>query len=186
MEEAGVQNEIGGRSVIILEFALGLLVLSLCLGLVARWQLKRAGIPQGRVIHIDTNHLRPPEGTLYSANYSLVGRPDYLVNQGGRIIPIEVKSGAAPSFPYESHRYQLAGYGLLVGEHFGEIPPFGIIQYRDRSWEIPLSADLLEKTGELLEDIQADLSATDMDRSHQEPTRCRTCGFRAACGRNMV
>jgi CRISPR-associated exonuclease Cas4 len=171
---------------ILLGLALGLLVLSLCLGLVARFQLARAGIPQGRVIHIDTNHLRPPEGTLYSANYSLVGRPDYLVNQGGRIVPIEVKSGAAPSFPYESHIYQLASYGLLVGEHFGQTPPFGVIQYRDRSWEIPFTSSLMEKTKELLEEIQTDIAAVEIDRSHQEAARCRACGFRADCGQSLV
>jgi CRISPR-associated exonuclease Cas4 len=171
---------------IILGFALVLLAFSLSFVWIAHWQLNRAGIPQGRVIHIDTTGLWPPEGTLYSVNLSLVGRPDYLVNQGGRIIPIEVKSGAAPSFPYTSHLHQLAAYGLLVEEHFGQAPPFGVIKYRDRSWEIPFTPRLMEDTRELLEEIQADVSAAEMDRSHRDAGRCRACGFRAACTQSLV
>jgi CRISPR-associated exonuclease Cas4 len=169
----------------ILFFALGLLVLSLILWGISLWQRNRLLLPSGRVIHIDTARLRSPEGTLFSANYSLVGRPDYLINQGGRIIPIEVKSGAAPVVPYPSHLYQLAAYALLVREHFGQEPPYGILKYRDRAVEIPFSLRLLEEVTALLEEMQDDSSAAAVDRSHQERNRCRACGFRTACDQRL-
>jgi CRISPR-associated exonuclease Cas4 len=137
------------------------------------------------VIHIDTARLRKPESTLFSANYSLVGRPDYLVNQGGKIIPIEVKSCVAPVIPYPSHLYQLAAYGLLVREHFGQQPPHGILKYRDRAVEIPFTSRLLDETAGLLEEMQADTSAASVDRSHEERNRCRACGFRTGCGQRL-
>ncbi|OGO07487.1 MAG: hypothetical protein A3K46_00920, partial [Chloroflexi bacterium RBG_13_60_9] len=124
-------------------------------------------------------------GTLYSANYSLVGRPDYLVNQGGKIIPIEVKSGVAPVYPYSSQLYQLAAYGLLVREHFGQTPPYGILKYRDRAVEIPFTPRLLDEVAAVLEEIQTDSTAESVDRSHQEPNRCRACGFRTACDQRL-
>jgi len=169
----------------ILGFALGLLVLSLIAWGISRWQRNRLQLPSGRVIHIDTARLRKPEGTLFSANYSLVGRPDYLINQGGRIIPIEVKSGVAPVVPYPSQLFQLAAYGLLIREHFGQEPPFGILKYRDRAVEIPFTPRLLEEVTALLEEMQSDSSAAAVDRSHQEPNRCRACGFRTACDQRL-
>ena len=169
----------------ILGIALGLLVLSLIVWGIARWQRSRLDLPSGRIIHIDTGRLRRPEGTLFSANYSLIGRPDYLVNQGGKIIPIEVKSGAAPVTPYPSHLYQLAAYALLIEEHFGRTPPYGILKYRDRAVEIPLSSRLLDEVKEILEEIQADSTEGEIDRSHTEPRRCRACGFRSACDQRL-
>jgi CRISPR-associated exonuclease Cas4 len=169
----------------ILVFAFGLLLLSIVVWGAARWQRSRLDFPSGRVIYIDTERLRKPEGTLFSANYSLVGRPDYLVNQGGWIIPIEVKSGAAPAAPYPSQLYQLAAYGLLVKEHFGRMPPYGILKYRDRAVEIPFSSRLLDDVGKVLEEIQADSAKQSVDRSHAEAKRCRACGFRAACDQRL-
>jgi CRISPR-associated exonuclease Cas4 len=169
----------------ILFLALGLLVLALLAGGISRWQRSRLHLPEGRVIHIDTERLRKPEGTLFSANYSLVGRPDYLINRGGRIIPIEVKSGAAPVFPYPSHIHQLAAYGLLVREHFGRLPPYGILKYKDRAVEIPFTSRLLDETARLLERMRADSSAAEVDRSHSERARCRACGFRTGCDQRL-
>ncbi len=169
----------------ILGIALGLLIFSLILWGISGWQRRRLELPSGRVIHIDTARLRKPEGTLYSANYSLVGRPDYLVNQGGRIIPIEVKSGAAPVVPYPSQLYQLAAYALLIREHFGQTPPYGILKYRDRTVEIPFAPHLLDEVAAMLEEMRSDSSAATVDRSHTEPNRCRACGFRTVCDQRL-
>jgi CRISPR-associated exonuclease Cas4 len=169
----------------ILVIALGLLVLALILWGISHWERKRLSLPSGRVIHIDTTRLRKPEGTLFSANYSLVGRPDYLINRGGRIIPIEVKSCAAPVVPYPSHLHQLAAYGLLIREHFGQPPAFGILKYKDRAVEIPFTPRLLDETVRLLEMMQEDASAAAIDRSHEERNRCRACGFRTVCDQRL-
>jgi CRISPR-associated exonuclease Cas4 len=169
----------------ILVVALGLLLLALIIWGIAHWERKRLNLPSGRVIHIDTARLRKPEGTLFSANYSLVGRPDYLINRGGKIIPIEVKSCAAPVVPYPSHLHQLAAYGLLIREHFGQPTAYGILKYKDRAVEITFTAGLLDETARLLEKMQADASAGALDRSHEERNRCRACGFRAICDQRL-
>ncbi len=170
----------------IILFSLGLLILSIIVWGISHWQRNRLRFPAGRVIHIDTERLRKPEGTLFSANYSLVGRPDYLINQGGWIIPIEVKSGVAPVTPFHSHLFQLAAYGLLVKEHFGRVPPYGILKYRDKAVEIPFTGTLLDEVSTVLDAIQADASKTAVGRSHDEPKRCRACGFRAVCDQRLA
>jgi CRISPR-associated exonuclease Cas4 len=157
-----------------------LLIASVLWG-VSRWQQSRSGLPPGRIIHIDTMHLRPPEGTFFSANYALAGRPDYLVNQDGNIIPIEVKSGKAPVAPYPSHIFQLAAYGLLIQEHFGRSPSHGILKYKDRAIEISMPPDLFIRLKEILDEMRAESGAGNVPRSHSERARCRACGFRAVC-----
>ena len=169
----------------ILYLAFGVLLAALALWGISAWQQSRAGLPSGKVIHIDTTRLRPPEGTLFSANYGLAGRPDYLVNQGGVILPIEVKSGNAPPTPYASHIYQLAAYGLLIEEHFGARPPHGIIKYRDRAVQIPFTPQLMDEVKALLADMRRDAEAKRVDRSHEERARCAACGYRSACDQSL-
>ncbi|MBN1438286.1 MAG: Dna2/Cas4 domain-containing protein [Anaerolineales bacterium] len=170
----------------VLGIALALLICALVLWGISAWQRRRLALPSGRVIHIDTGHLRKPEGTLFSPNYSLVGRPDYLINQGGRIIPIEVKSGLAPLTPYPSHLFQLAAYAILVREHFGRVPPYGILKYRDRAVEIPFTQNLLDEVAAITEEMRRDLSAAVVDRSHSEANRCRACGYRDSCDQRLA
>jgi CRISPR-associated exonuclease Cas4 len=166
--------------------ALGLLAVSITIWVISRGQQAQAGLPSGKVVFIDTTHLRRPEGALFSANYSLTGRPDFLVNQNGKIIPIEVKSVNAPVVPYPSHIYQLGAYGLLIKEHFGELPPRGILKYRDRAIEIPFTPDLMGQVIKMLEEIRTASETDGIDRSHSEKSRCRSCGFRSACGQSLV
>jgi CRISPR-associated exonuclease Cas4 len=97
-----------------------------------------------------------------------------------------VKSGAAPVTPFPSHLFQLAAYGLLVKEHFGRVPPYGILKYRDKAVEIPFTGTLLDEVSTVLDAIQADASKTAVGRSHDEPKRCRACGFRAVCDQRLA
>jgi CRISPR-associated exonuclease Cas4 len=166
--------------------AFGLLLLAFAGWLGFLWQRNRSGLPEGRLIFIDTGKMNPPEGALFSPNYSLTGRPDFLVHQGGEVIPIEVKSAAAPAYPYPSHIFQLAAYLLLVEEHFGGKPPFGILKYRDRSLQIPFTPKLKEDLIRMLAAMREDARSSNLDRSHEDPGRCRRCGFRSACGQSLA
>ena len=71
-------------------------------------QRRAAGLPGGRVIYTDTRGWGKLEKPLFYAALDLTGKPDYLIQQNGQIIPVEVKSGRAPEAPYDSHIYQLA------------------------------------------------------------------------------
>jgi CRISPR-associated exonuclease Cas4 len=171
-----------------LPFVLALLLLFL--GLIA-WvlsirQRRGSGLPEGRVIYIDTSRLRRTEGTFFSPRYSLAGRPDYLVNRNGVILPVEVKSAMAPAVPHPSHLHQLAAYALLVEEHFGARPPFGVLQYKDKTLEIPITDELVKATQAILESMQAAGDQKELRRSHEEPGRCRGCGFRGSCGQALL
>ena len=97
------------------------------LALIFFWQSNRqqktAGIPGGRIIYTDTHGWGKVEKPLYYAALALTGKPDYLIEKNGQLIPVEVKSGRAPEAPYDSHIFQLASYCLLVEKTYGKRPP---------------------------------------------------------------
>src|SRR3990172_1962130 len=99
-------------------------------------QQKAAGLPGGRVIYTDTRGWNKLEKPLFYAALGLTGKPDYLIQKNGQIIPVEVKSGRAPEAPYDSHIYQLASYCLLVEKTYGKRPPHGIVHYQDRDFAV--------------------------------------------------
>ena len=164
-----------------LYLALALILIALAL----LWNSSRtrssAGLPSGRIIYTDTRAWGKADKPLYSSGLGLTGKPDYLVQQNGRIIPVEVKSGRAPKTPYDSHIYQVAAYCLLVEKSFGQRPPYGILHYQDRDFAIDYTPQLESALLSLLDEIRRDERRQNVPRSHQAPARCRGCGFRATC-----
>lgn len=166
------------------------LALALAVWLLSASRATRAttGLPPGQVIYTDDGIWQPQRTALTAPALRLVGRPDYLVRQNdGMIIPVEVKSAAAPPHPHLPHVMQLAAYCLLVEEQFGVRPSHGILQYRDNAFAIDytaeLESDLLDTLatmrGALLDNIQ-------MQRHHNSPARCRACSVRAACDERLA
>jgi len=116
---------------------------------------------------------------LRSERYRLQGRPDALRRAGdGRLIPIEVKSRAAPrTGPARSHVVQVWAYCLLVEETTGRAPPFGILRYDDREYRLPWDAsarhDLLA--------LRAALDRPYDGRATPSVARCARCPWVRSC-----
>ncbi len=154
------------------------------------WQSSRArkssGLPAGRVIYTDMrNWGSKVERPLYDAALGLAGKPDYLVQSNGVMIPVEVKSGRAPQAPYDSHIYQLASYCLLVESHYGKRPPYGIIHYEDKNFAVDYTSELEQSLREVLDDMRKDERRHDVARSHEMPARCAGCGYRNVCPQKL-
>jgi CRISPR-associated exonuclease Cas4 len=168
-------------------FFAGLLFFSLALLLF--WQSSRqqkaAGLPGGRVIYTDTRAWGKVEKPLYHGALALTGKPDYLVEKNGRIIPVEVKSGRAPQAPYDSHIYQLASYCLLVEKTMGSRPPYGILHYDDRDFAIDYTPALESSLLDLLAEMHRDERRAEVARSHEQSARCAKCGFRNICDQKL-
>lgn len=162
----------------------------LLIGLLLLWQSNRqrvqAGLPGGRVIYSDTGSWGKLEKPLVAEDIGLVGKPDYLVQKGDAIIPVEVKSGRAPAAPYDSHIFQLAAYCLLVHRRFGKRPPYGILHYSGRDFAIDYTAQLESALLDRLAEIRRDEGRRDVPRSHEDEARCRKCGFRKVCDQRLA
>jgi CRISPR-associated exonuclease Cas4 len=146
---------------------------------------RQVGLPAGRVIYTDTSAWDRCERPLFSDRYRLTGRPDYLVRTRRGVVPVEVKSGTAPPQPYLAHILQLAAYCLLVEEQEGRAPPFGILKYREKAFEIDFTPWLRSELLSIIDDIRHDLQVHDVERSHDELARCQGCGYRQQCEQRL-
>jgi CRISPR-associated exonuclease Cas4 len=169
-----------------------MLIVIVLLLLVGAWLLWLAhlqqavlGLPAGQVIAIDDWPLRRLEQALYDPAANLAGRPDFLVQQGRSLIPVEAKSSAAPRQPYPSHVLQLAAYCLLIEAVYGERPGWGVIRYADRALRVEYTPALEAQLRQVLAGMRGDL-LTAPERSHASAARCRACGFRSACDRALA
>jgi CRISPR-associated exonuclease Cas4 len=159
-----------------------LLLAALFLLRLAGWLRSESGLPTGDIVSSDTRAWGVIEAPLVSQRLGLTGRPDYLVREHGRLVPIEVKSAAAPmSGPHQAHVLQLAAYCALVAEVYGERPAYGLIKYRDRLLRVPYTDALERELRATLDEMRTGLGADGLDRSHEHPGRCRGCGLREAC-----
>ncbi len=149
-------------------------------------QRKQTGLPGGRVIYTDTRSWGVVDRPLYDRKLRLAGKPDYLVERDGEIIPVEVKSGQAPNAPYDSHIYQLASYCLLVERTLGKRPAYGIIHYENRDFAIDYTPELEAALLEILNEMRSDERRSDVDCSHDSPARCRGCGYRKICDQRLA
>lgn len=169
----------------LLGIALLLAAMGVLLWLISRRARRDTGLPVGRVTFVDTGAWDRCDRPLFSNRYRLAGRPDYLVEARRTIVPVEVKSGAAPREPYSTHVLQLAAYCLLVEEQEGHAPSHGIVKYRDRAFEVGYTPGLRSHLIEVLASMRSDLTAPDVGRSHGERSRCRACGYREHCGQSL-
>lgn len=186
----------------LLVLLLALLVVAAALArLAARRESRRTGLPAGALLYSDTGkpvgRLAPtvvgPEGVkqerpLVSNTLRLVGRPDYLIEVGGHVIPVEVKSTASPKDgrPYDSHVAQLAAYCLLVEDVLGARSPYGVIRYRDGEVRVEFTEELREHALAILEEMRAASDAGDVHRSHEDPRRCAGCSMRDVCTESLA
>jgi len=162
----------------------------LVLAVIFLWQSSRqrsqSGLPGGRIIYTDTRAWGRLEQPLVDHTLGLTGKPDYLVERDGVIIPVEVKSGRTPAAPYDSHIFQVAAYCLLVERTYGKRPPYGIIHYPNRDFAVDFTAQLESSLLDQLADIKRDEVRSNVPRSHEDPARCRGCGFKKACDQSLV
>jgi CRISPR-associated exonuclease Cas4 len=167
----------------------GILVFVLALGILLVWLGRRqraaAGLPEGRIVSQDVLGRARPGETLYDAVLDLAGRPDYLVEIEGRLIPIEIKSGRAHAGPRRSHRLQVAAYCRLVEAVHARRPPYGILRYADRSYAIPYTGETDRELAGVLDAMRL-VGGEMADRSHESPARCRGCSFRETCDQGLI
>jgi len=159
-------------------------------GLILIWQVqqrqKAIGLPTGRVIYTDTHRWGIAEQPLYDPEFGLSGKPDYLVEDGNQIIPVEVKSGRITNAPYDAHIYQLAAYCLLAHRHFNKKPAYGILHYPNRTFAIDYTPALEAALIDLLEQMRSLDRRKELQRSHDSAARCNRCGFRSGCNQKLM
>ena len=78
----------------------------------------------------------------YDSHLHLTGKPDYVIKQGYTSIPVEVKTGRTPDAPYDLHIFQLAAYCVLIDRATGLRPPYGVLNYPERTYKIEFTEEI--------------------------------------------
>lgn len=166
--------------------ALSLLFLGIVLWRAGVRTRQATGLPTGEVVYTDTGAWEQVPKPLLSRRYGLVGKPDYLVRvragQQMTLVPVEVKSRRRPAITPDGHILQLATYCLLVEDVHKMRPAYGLLHYADATLQIPYTDDLRRTVLEIAEAIRRARTAPDLHRDHDDPARCRGCGYAHACG----
>lgn len=168
-----------------LQLSLLLLILGIVVLFLSGRKRTASGLPKGRIIYTDTGSWGPVEKPLYDPALGLTGKPDYLVDQEGDLIPVEVKSTRASAAAYDTHIFQLAAYCLLVESAYGKRPPFGILKYANRSFAIDYTPELENSLLDLIEEMREQERRRTVSRSHDQPQRCTPCGYRSVCDQRL-
>jgi len=168
-------------------FIIALVLLFIAVLVLVSTALKKRslGLPAGTIIYSDPGVLGKVEKPLYDAKLGLTGKPDYVVERRGRLVPVEVKSGWAPEEPYDSHIMQLASYCYLLEHTYKKRPPYGLLKYKNRTFSIHYTDELHQNVIDLVEEIRSQKEFGEPDRSHENPGRCERCGFRFDCDQRL-
>jgi len=146
---------------------------------------RRSGLPSGEIVYRDHDRLKRDIKPMYDASLGLTGKPDYLVQKNKFLIPVEIKSSWAPISPYDSHIFQLAAYCILVEKKYNSRPPYGLLQYRNRTFKIEFTQSIEEQVYDLIDEIRSKKNSEIVDRSHQQKNRCARCSFRHICDQRL-
>ncbi|MCC6800676.1 MAG: Dna2/Cas4 domain-containing protein [Anaerolineae bacterium] len=146
----------------------------------------RLGMPPGEVIYQDTAERL--QKTLYSRRLKLAGRPDYVQREGEWFIPVEVKTGRTPGYPYPGQVMQCIAYCALVEETFGVRPPHGVILFEQSGtrFVIDYTPARERELRQTLRAMRWRLRMTEVHRSHDNPQICAACGYRDRCDERLV
>ena len=170
----------------LLVFLLGVLTVAIALALIARRERTQTGLPAySRIVSSDTSEWRRLDKPLFSPQLWLTGKPDYILESKGETIPVEVKPNRVAPEPYLSDILQLMAYGQLLAETFGALPSHGLLKYRDELYRIEFTSMLQAQLHDTLEDMRSSFDANEIPRNHEEPGRCRVCGYRDECGQEV-
>ena len=153
----------------------------------ANRELARRGIPEGRIVTQDPGPRHHLHRSLMSLRHGLVGKPDYLIETRHGFVPVEIKSrNSTRAGPSESDLAQLTAYCVLVEDVIGSAPPQGIIEYADRCWRIKYTPQARRGVLQIVNDIRESQEWGSIHRSHNQPDRCRACGFRNVCEERLA
>ncbi len=163
-------------------------VIALVVIFISRRIRSRSGVPESQIIYSDNEVLQTLPKPLYDFSTGLAGKPDYILKaKDGGLIPLEYKSSPAPASPYQTHIAQLTAYCHLIEVNYHVRPKYGILRYSDKEFQVYYTRELEEGLLQTLAEIRdCESSGCAPDRSHDNPARCRACGFKAVCDQNLA
>jgi CRISPR-associated exonuclease Cas4 len=144
---------------------------------------KKYNIQKGKIIYSDLNK---PGKPFFSKRYKIVGKPDYIINEKNRYIPVEIKTGHH-LYPQKNHIIQLASYCQLLEENYGDFVPYGILIYENiHKFKIPFDPKMRYEFEAHLKDMRKMINRRKILRNHNNPRKCKNCSMRSYCSNKLL
>lgn len=135
-------------------------------------------IQDGKITYSD---LYKPGKPFFSKRYRITGKPDYVVKNNNRYIPIEVKTGLHNK-PQKNHIFQLAGYCHLLEENYGGFVPYGILVYNNMyQYKIPFDPRIRFEFESTLKNMRYSMKTGKIIRNHNDFNKCKGCSMQTYC-----
>jgi CRISPR-associated exonuclease Cas4 len=160
-------------------------------GIVLYWSLsaQRKAEIKRQEMHLKGNvlYVGNDEAPIYrSERYSLSGKPDYVLQEGGELVPVEMKSGRTPKGPLFSHIVQVAAYCLLLEDYTGKKVNRGVLKYSEAEFDVEFDENLRQIVLTKVEEMHRTLEAGEAHRNHNRPGKCQSCSRRDVCPERLV
>ena len=120
--------------------------------------------------------------SLFSAALGISGKLDLLIETETACYPVDFKYTTGR--PHRNHQLQLAGYSLLVAEHFSKPVPAGFIFIitDDLVFRFEMTRALLDEARTALLSMQHTIETEQFPDPTPVRARCTDCEYRNFCG----
>lgn len=144
---------------------------------------KTNNIQKGKITYSDLNK---PSKPFFSKKYRIAGKPDYIVEKNGKLLPVEYKS-ANRNNPLKNHVLQLASYCQLIEENYGCFVPYGILVYGNKkTFEIPFNPAVRYELESSMNTMRKVIKSGKVDRNHSDIFRCKNCSMQKYCSEKII
>lgn len=128
------------------------------------------------LIYSDTKSEKVSSNILYSRDYDLRGKPDYIFSKGSKLIPVELKSGkiGGSATPREGDLMQLAAYFLIIESAYNIVPKYGLLIYKDYMFKIKNTKAIRNEVFYIIEEMRNMLDGEYVEANSSYPV-CRYC-----------
>jgi len=140
----------------------------------------------GKYVHthfwLDT--IKRKEIYLISHKWKLKGRCDYILEEKGMQIPLEIKYGNCNNeTPYQNDAMQLLCYILLLEEHINEPIPYGYILYVGSKQKYRIMNTLTNRRilTSFIKQINILIKAKKIPKKCSQIQKCRGCSYEDFC-----
>ena len=141
-------------------------------------------IQDGKITY---SNLNIPAKALFSKRYRLSGKPDYIVKNNDRYMPVELKTGYHKE-PQKHHVLQLIAYCQLVEDSYNVFTPQGLLIYNDTSkqFKIPFDPGLRFELESTIKKMRYLLKTNEIKRNHNDPYKCKNCSMKTYCDKKII
>jgi len=165
-------------------FSFFLLLVGLLLFLLSTYQQKKIQKTKTHFhLHdakIEYNDLLKPAENIFSKKNLLAGKPDYILNSKGNIIPVEIKKSLY-SQPAPYHLFQLATYCQLLEDTHHSFVPYGVLVYADTDFEIPFDPNLRFNLDKTIQQMRKTIATRELPQITIDENKCHHCSFQHCC-----